>query len=100
MRRLRKCAIEYYDTNRFWAKNIRTNGLVKVLVIDPNYDTNRCEVRYLDHNYIVSNDDLITLADYDAFVQFAEDNDISFDEAEQAMIQGLTLDQFKQQKGL
>ena len=74
MRRLKRCAIEDYDSNRFWAKNIKTNELVKVLVVDYNYDATHCEVKYLDKLYIVSNDDLITLADYDAYVSFAEKN--------------------------
>ena len=100
MKRLRKSGFTDYNTNYFWAKNIRTDGLVKVKVVDNNYDDyngGRCEVKYLGKNYIVQNYDLITLADYDSFVNFAEENNISFDEAEQAMISGMTIDQFKQQ---
>ena len=95
-RLLKKSEVDLYNNNMFWAKNIRTNGLVKVKMLNDNYDESHCEVRYLDHNYIINNNDLITLADYDAFVNFAEENEISFDEIEQAMINNVSLEQFKQ----
>lgn len=95
MKRLKKCAIEDYDQNRFWAKNIRTNSLVKVLVVDYYYSPDSCEVKYLDKNYIVKNEDLITIADYNSYVSFAEQNGISVDEAEQAMINNVSLEEFK-----
>lgn len=73
------------DYVKAWAKNIKTNTLVEVDLLN-QYDSNRTEVGYMDSKFLVANEDLFTPEEYEQYISDSELQGISKEDAIQNLI--------------